>query len=208
MPRIKRLLERVSKEKAPGPAPTFSVLHVLKTLELIAERPIGRTKLAEELRIGQGATRTIINRLKAAGLISTSKIGCILTERGRKVLEEYKKTFLKKAEIKDFKLVDAKYNFAVLAKNCGHKIRSGMEQRDSAVKVGAKGTVTLVYKDGRLMVPSVDVDFVSDFPKTAEYIIRVFQPKENDVIIISGADSTDLAEYGAAAAAWTLFDDC
>jgi DNA-binding MarR family transcriptional regulator len=208
MSRIKKLLERISKEKAPGPAPTFSVLHVLKSLELIAERSIGRTKLAEELRIGQGATRTIINRLKATGLISTSRIGCTLTEKGRKIWEEYKKTFLKKAEVKDFKLIDAKYNFAILAKNCGHKIRSGVEQRDSAVKVGARGAVTLVYKDGRLTVPSVDINFAGDFPKTAECIIKVFQPEENDVIIVSGADSIDLAEYGATAAAWTLFDDC
>lgn len=206
--KIKKLLEKISREKAPGPAPTFSVLHVLKTLELAAEKSIGRTKLAEELKIGQGATRTIINRLKAAGLISTSKMGCTLTEKGRRIWEEYKKTFWKKMEIGNCGLVDAKYSFAVLAKDCGHKIKSGIEQRDAAIKVGAKGVVTIIYKSGRLTIPSVNMDFAGDFPKTAEHILKVLQPQENDVIIISGADSIDLAEYGATAAAWTLFDDC
>ncbi|MEM1589577.1 MAG: DUF4443 domain-containing protein, partial [Candidatus Bathyarchaeia archaeon] len=149
-----------------------------------------------------------INRLKAAGLISTSKTGCVLTEKGRKLWQEYKKTFSKKAEIENYKFVNAKCNFAVLVKNCGHRIGSGIEQRDAAVKAGAKGAVTIVFKNGQLRVPSVSMDLASDFPKTAEHIVKVFQPEENDVIVIGGADTMDLAEYGAAAAAWTLLDDC
>jgi len=206
--KIKKLLEEISREKAPGPAPTFSVWHILKTLELAAEKSIGRTKLAEELKIGQGAARTIINRLKVAGLISTSKMGCTLTEKGRKLWEEYKRVLWKKVEIESSELVDAKYSFAILAKNCGHKIKSGIEQRDAAVKVGAKGAVTIIFKNGQLIIPSVSADFAVNFPKTAEHIIKVLQPEENDVIVISGADSIDLAEYGVTAAAWTLFDDC
>ncbi|MBS7647079.1 MAG: DUF4443 domain-containing protein [Candidatus Bathyarchaeia archaeon] len=207
-PNFKKLLEEIAKEKAPGPVPTFSVLHILKTLELIAERPIGRTKLAMKLKIGQGAARTIINRLKEADLISTSKMGCTLTEKGWKLWNEYKEIFQKKMEIERCKLVDATYNFMMLAKNCGHKIKSGMEQRDAAVRAGAKGAVTIVFKDGRLTIPSVNMDFARDFPKVADQIIKSLQPEENDVIVISGADASDLAEYSAAAAAWTLIDDC
>jgi hypothetical protein len=33
-------------------------------------------------------------------------------------------------------------------------------------------------------------------------------PEEDDVIIVSSADSLEKAEYGALAAAWMLLDDC
>lgn len=206
--KIKQFLERIAKEKAPGPAPTFSVLHILRVIELVAEKPIGRTKLAAELNMGQGATRTIINRLREAGLLATSKMGCKLTPKGLRVWKEYKKVFQKKSEIGKSELTNAKYNFAVLAKNCGHKIRSGIEQRDAAVRIGAKGAITVIFRNGRLIIPSVSDDFARDFPSTAEKIVKLLQPEENDVVLISGADTLDLAEQGIAAATWTLLDDC
>jgi len=206
--KLKQLLEKIAKEKAPGPAPTFSALHLLHTMELVAEKHIGRTKLSEELKIGEGAVRTIIARLKEAGLISISKTGCSLTVKGRKLWDEYRKIVDKKFEIGKCELINAKHNFAVLIKNCGHKVKTGMEQRDAAVKIGAKGAVTIVFKYGRFMVPSVSDDFSRDYPATAKQISKLLQPEENDVIIISGADTLDLARQGVMAAAWTLIDDC
>lgn len=206
--KVKKSLEKIAGEKAPGPAPTFSVLHLLRVIELVAEKPIGRTKLAEELNIGQGAARTIVNRLREAGLLSTSKMGCTLTTKGLRLWRDYGKIFQKKIEILASELTNAKHNFAVLAKNCGHKIKSGIEQRDAAVKIGAKGAITIVFRNGRLVIPSVSDDFARDFPDTAEQIIKLLQPEENDAVVISGADTLDLAEYGIAAAAWALLDDC
>lgn len=206
--KIKQFLEKTAREKAPGPAPTFSVLHMLRVMEIVAEKPIGRTKLAVELRLGQGATRTIINRLREAGLLSTSKMGCKLTTKGLKLWKEYKKIFQKKIEIRESELTHAKYNFAVLAKNCGHKIMSGIEQRDAAVRIGAKGAITVIARGGRLIIPSVSDDFARDFPTTAEKIVRLLQPEENDAVVISGADTLDVAEQGITAATWTLLDDC
>ena len=55
--RVKELLNSLVKEKAPGPALTFTSLHLIKVLELIAEGPIGRGKLAKELGIGEGTIR-------------------------------------------------------------------------------------------------------------------------------------------------------
>ncbi|MGB9684159.1 MAG: DUF4443 domain-containing protein [Candidatus Bathyarchaeales archaeon] len=206
--KVKQFLEKTAREKAPGPAPTFSVLHILRAMELVAEKPIGRTKLAVELNVGQGAARTIINRLREAGLLSTSKMGCKLTTKGLRLWEEYKKVFQKKIDIGENELTHAKHNFAVLAKNCGHKIRSGIEQRDAAVKIGAKGAITIIFREGHLIIPSVSDNFARDFPVTAEKIVKLLQPEENDVVVISGADTLDLAEHGIAAATWTLLDDC
>lgn len=206
--KFKQVLERITREKAPGPSPTFSVLHVLHAIELIAKRKIGRGKLAEKLKVGKGAARTIISRLKETGLISTSKVGCALTDEGLRLWNEYRSIFKKKVEIGKNELTLANCNFAILAKNRGHKIKSGIEQRDAAIMAGAKGATTVLYKDGCLIIPSVSDDAVRDFPEAANQIIEVLQPEENDVIVIGSAESLEKAEYGALAAAWTLVDNC
>ena len=88
------------------------------------------------------------------------------------------------------------------------KIKSGVEQRDASVMVGAKGATTIMFKEGRLKIPSVSDDVAADFPKAANQIVRFLAPKENDVIIIGSADSLGKAEYGTLAAAWTFLNDC
>jgi predicted transcriptional regulator len=205
--KFKKLLERIAREKAPGPSPSFSVVHVLHAIELIAEGEIGRGKLAEKLRVGKGVARTIISRLKEAGLIATSKAGCTLTDYGLRYWNQYTSIFIRKVEIGTNKLTLAKFNFAILAKNLGDKVKSGMEQRDAALMSGAKGATTVLYKDGNLVIPSVSNNAVRDFPETAKQIIELLQPEDNDVIVIGSADNLKGAEYGALAAAWTLINN-
>ncbi len=205
---FKQLLEKITSEKAPGPSPSFSVLHILRAIELISEETIGRSKLAENLEVGEGAIRTIINRLKAADLIATSKAGCTLTSKGLRLWREYKSIFRKKVEIGKNELTIANSSFAVLIKDHGHNVKSGVEQRDAAVMAGAKGATTIMFKKGRLKIPSVSDDVAKDFPEAANQIIRLLEPEENDVIIIGSADSLGKAEYGTLAAAWTVLNDC
>lgn len=209
MPRpFKRLLEKIASEKAPGPSPKFSIINLLQAIELIAEKPIGRNKLADCLSVGEGAVRTMINRLKEADLITTSKAGCSLTKEGLKLWREYTSVFEKKTEIKANELALADYNYAILVKNRGYKVKSGVEQRDAAVMAGAKGATTIMLKKGRLIIPSVSDNVAEDFPKVTNQTIKLLQPKENDVVIIVSADTLRKAEYGTLAAAWTLLDDC
>ncbi len=204
---FKQLLEKITSEKAPGPSPTFSVFHILRAIELMAEKTIGRSKLAENLNVGEGATRTIIGRLKDAGLVATSKAGCSLTNKGWKLWEKYKSIFEKKVEIGKNELTLADYNFAILMKNRGHKIKSGMEQRDAAIIMGARGAVTIMFKGGHLILPFISSDVAKDFPKAARQITDFLCPKENDVVVVVSADSLEKAEYGAFAAAWTLLNN-
>jgi hypothetical protein len=205
---FKRILEEITGEKVPGPSPTFSVFHMLRAIELIANKAIGRSKLAEELGVGEGAMRTMINRLKDARLIATSKLGCTLSSKGLKLWNECRTVFRRKVGIGKTELTLADYNVAILVKNRGHKVKSGMEQRDAAIMVGAKGATTIMFKEERLVIPSVSDNMAKDFPKAANQMVRLLQPEENDVIIIGSADSLNKAEYGTLAAAWTLINDC
>ena len=92
------MLEKLTKEKAPGPTASFSAVHLLLAIERVAEKPIGRNRLAKELRIGEGAVRTLLERLREAGLIRTSKTECSLTREGLKLFEQYR-SVIRKARI-------------------------------------------------------------------------------------------------------------
>src|SRR3989337_41439 len=154
-PKFKQYVEGIANQKAPGPSTTFTVSHIFFALELMAEKPIGRNKLAKQLDVGEGAIRTIINRLKDAGLIETSKEGCNLTSKGLNVWKQFEEHFPKRVEIEKTELTKADHNYAFLVKNSGHKIKSGIEQRDAAIMGGARRAVVIVSKNGHLMIESV-----------------------------------------------------
>lgn len=204
--RLNHLLGKLVTEKAPGPSPSFSVFHLLLALELVAKKSVGRKKLAEELKIGEGVTRTMIGRLVDAGLIVTSKAGCSLTEKGAKLWKEHE-SVLKKVEIGRNELTFGDYSFAILVKNRAHMVKSGIEQRDAAVVGGAKGATTILFKDAQLVFPSTNMSLAKDSPKASNQISTLLKPEENDVIIIASSDSSRKTEYGTLAAAWTLLDD-
>ncbi len=203
---FKQFIEGVAGEKAPGPSTTFSVAHIFHALELVAEKPIGRNKLAEKLDVGEGAIRTIINHLKDAGLIETTKAGCTLTAKGLSTWKRFEELFPKRGEIERTELTNADHNFAFLVKNTGHKVTSGIEQRDAAIVAGAKRAVVIVSKDGHLIIESVSKAIEKDFPKATSQILNVIRPEDNDVIVIAGAESSQKAKHAAFAASWALIN--
>jgi predicted transcriptional regulator len=204
---FKKFIESLASPKGPGPSTTFSMFHIFYALELMAEKPIGRTKLAEKLNVGEGAIRTIIGRLKDAGLIVTSKEGCNLTDKGFSVWKRLEKVFPKRIKIEKTPLTISEYNYAFLVKNKGHRIKSGIAQRDAAIMGGAKRAVVIVSKNGHLIIESVSNSIEKDFPEAANKIFQGLKPEDNDVIIIAGADNLLKAKRGAFAASWVLLDN-
>jgi len=204
---FKQYVEDIANQKAPGPSTTFTVSHIYFALELMAEKPIGRNKLAKQLDVGEGAIRTIINRLKDAGLIETSKEGCNLTSKGLSVWKQFEEHFPKRVEIGKTELTKADYNYAFLVKNSGHKIKSGIEQRDAAIIAGATRAVIIVAKKGHLTIESVSSNLEKEFPEATNQILKNIQPENNDVIIIVGASARQKAKHGAFAASWALLED-
>ena len=205
---MKKLLESLLEEKAPGPYLSFSIFHLIKALELIAkEGPIGRGKLSEELKTGEGAIRTLIERLRDAGLITVSKQGCSLTEKGENIWSEMQLFFPQKVKLEPNELALASCNVAIKVRGCGDKVRSGLEQRDAALLAGAKGAITFFYREEKLILPAISDDVAKDFPDAFGEIIKHLLLEENDVVVIGSADSWDKAEYGALAAAWSLIDN-
>jgi hypothetical protein len=84
-------------------------------------------------------------------------------------------------------------------------VRLGIEQRDAAVKAGAKGAVTMVYRKGLLFIPPSE-EVKGEWVEPVRRIIDLFKPEDLDVIILCGADSKDDAENAVIAAALTLIN--
>ena len=205
---FKKLIESLASEKAPGPSTTFSMFHIYYALELMAQKPIGRTKLAEKLGVGEGAIRTIVHHLQDAGLIVTEKAGMRLTDKGEKVWLKFEELFPKRVEVEKNQLTHSNYNFAILVKDSGSKVKSGIEQRDAAIMGGAKRALAIISHEGRLIIHSVTNSIEEEYPDAAKAILKEIKPEDNDVIIIAGSDDDSVkARRGAFAAAWVLIGD-
>jgi hypothetical protein len=201
---LKKFMQKIAGKKAPGPSTTFTIFHVFYALELLAQTPLGRNKLAEKLQVGDGAVRTIISRLRDAGLIETSKDGCNLTGKGSEVWEQFEEIFPRRVELPRSELSASQFNFAFLVKNCTLKVGSGIDQRDAAIIAGARKALVIIFKNGHLRIESVSDCIEKQYPVAAELILKDLKPRDNDVIIVAGADSALKAKRGAFAASWSL----
>ena len=205
---MKKFLESLLEEKAHGPCHSFSIFDLIRALELIARTShLGRGKLSEELKIGEGVTRTLIDRLKDAGLVSVSRKGIALTAKGEKIWNEFKLIFPHKIKLEKNELTLADCNVAVYISGGGARIRLGIEQRDAAIIAGARSAITIIFKTKRLAIPNISQDIARDFPSFFSQITSYMRLKENDAIVIGSADNWSKAENGALAAAWTLVDN-
>jgi len=203
--RVIDVFKELAKGKAPGPSPSFTELHLEKTIEIVGlEGTIGRKKLSKKLRLGEGIIRTLVKRLEGAHLISTSKAGCKLTKQGEAIYDELRLKLVRVSPIISSPIAIGTYNVGILVRDVANKVARGVEQRDAAIKAGAEGATILLYRNGRLVMPPISKDAMKDYPNIAKQIMELFQPEENDAIIIGGADTRDGAEEGARAAAWTL----
>ena len=201
---LKKFIHQIAGKKAPGPSTTFTVFHIFYALKLIAQKPLGRNKLAEKLEVGDGAVRTIISRLKEEDLIETSKQGCNLTRKGLDIWKQFDEIFPKQMALPRSDLSSSEFNYAFLVKNCGQKVKSGINQRDAAIFAGALNALVIVYRNGHLCIESVSSRIEQDYPIVASQIINELKPEENDVIIVAGADSLLRAKRGVFAASWSL----
>ena len=149
-----RVLHDLAKFPNAGPAPVFSHLHICDALLVIGdEGPMGRLELSRELGIGEGAIRTIIRRLTKAGIITTGEDGCRLTRKGVTLYNRLRKKLSRVQPVDAHDLSLDKKSAAIVVKASGGLVKRGVEQRDAAVRAGATGACTLVYKNGAYLMP-------------------------------------------------------
>lgn len=184
---------------ASGPLPRFTEVHEYRALELIGKYgSLGRKQLADELGVGEGSARTILKRLKERELITSTPRGHILTRRGREELEAEERKIVR---INAGPLTVGKVDVATIVKNASGKVRFGVEQRDEAIKAGAKGATVLIFEDSKLQLP----DRSRKIDEGIDRAIKEFlKPERGDVIVIGSGSDEKEAERGAFAAAMSL----
>jgi len=195
-------IEDAARKIAPGRAPYFVEVHVAKVLLVTSSQgPVGRVNLAKALRLGEGSIRTLIRHLERAELIETSKEGLVLTAAGKKLASSLKSMISEAMEVPKIGLTVGAFNMAILVRGSAGFMRSGLEQRDAAIKVGAQGATTLIFNQGKLTMPSTNEDVFRKLPEMGDVLISQLKPQENDMIVIGSADDRLTAEFGAIAAA-------
>jgi hypothetical protein len=202
---IRELLDLLSSE-APGPTPSFTGPHMLLAFLTIAGSTyVGRQTLAAKSRLGEGATRTILRKLKESGYVDTIRSGCYLTRSGKSLAKSIRLTLSDVVSIPKSDLTMGDNQAALVLRYAGPKVHSGIEQRDSAIRIGASGATTYVMKSGRFTIPGGSSNCEKDFPSEVwSYLTRELRPKNEDAVILCGAGDEVSARLGALAAAITL----
>jgi predicted transcriptional regulator len=201
-------IRSISSTRSSGPGRTFTELQLIRAIQILGEKKIlGRTMLSRILNIGSGAIRTIINILEENNIIVVKKSGCCLTEKGINIYEQIKKRIPLLCLIDAGRLSVAKFDAAVIVKESSKLINRGIEQRDAAIRVGAKGASTVIWVNHKFIVPKGSNDCERDFPNGIWKTLKdKFHPEDGDVIIISSAENPGTAIYGTLSSALTLFE--
>jgi len=206
---LKKQIQAVLASDYRGPRAAYGEVDVLKALFAIGNSPsrMGRFKLGQITGLGQGEVRTLISRLKDASMISVDYRGCALTENGRKKFDSISRAIPYSSSVEADDLDLGKFAWSVIVRDKASRIKKGLEQRDASIRAGATGALTVVYSAGKFRIPSEkgQSDCEALGPSEPWTTIRNnSKPKNEDVVIVTGADSSSLAEEGALAAALTV----
>jgi len=199
------VIEKVASKIAPGPTPSFNEAHVVKTLETISDYGnVGRVSLSKKLKLGIGTTRTILKHLKKEGLIEGSKFGFVLSERGKILFSNLRLIISKGVGIPNSPMTVGPVVNAILVKDAARKVGGGAEQRNTAIRAGARGATTLIFSQKKLIMASKKDHSVEDVLPISDILLSSLNPEENDVIIIGSGEDRTTAEIGAIMASTKL----
>ena len=185
-----------------GPMFRFTDANVYWALYVLSDgKRMGRKRLADEIGVGEGSMRRILETLRQWEMITIKQTGITITRSGLGFLAEIP------IKVVDLDLKDAivgTYGQAVVVYGVGKKIENGMQQRDAGIKAGATGCTTLVIRDGALMVPP-DWNMDEKNPAVAARVREVTNITEDDAIIVGSAYDQHTAIVAALTAAFELF---
>ena len=198
-----KTLQKVADRYAPSRVLSFDVVHVFKTLQLIQENGhVSREKLCEDLGLGEGTIKTLVRHLKMQNLIESTNAGTTMTKKGNSFFSELLSSIPSEISLSKCAITLGKFNYAVLVKQMSSIIKDGIAQRDAAIRMGASGATTLLFKDNKFLIPQTKFDSLKDEHQLSEQMIKNLHPQDGDVIIIGSDNYSRMkAEFAAKSAA-------
>lgn len=203
-----KALTKVATRYAPSRTLSFDMVHVFAALQLIEDAgKTSRENLCNELALGEGAVKTLVKHMKMHNLIETSNGGTKMTSKGTGICRELLATMPAELSLPTCSVALGKFNYAILVREFGFAVRSGIEERDAAIKMGATGATTLLFQDDKFVMPASTQDSLKKEPGIRKMLTEKLKPREGDVVIIGSADSNGkTAELAAKnAALLTIF---
>ena len=184
-----KTLQKVADRYAPSRVISFDMVHVFKTLQLIQDNGhVSREKLCKDLGLGEGTIKTLVRHLKMHNLIESTNAGTTMTKKGNSFFSELLSSIPSEISLSKCAITLGKFNYAVLVKKMSSMIKDGIAQRDAAIRMGASGATTLLFKDNKFLIPQTYFDSLKDEHQLSEQMIKNLHPQDGDVIII-GSDN-------------------
>lgn len=184
-----------------GPMFRFTDANVYWALHILSSgKRMGRKRLADEIGVGEGSMRRILETLREWGMIQIKQSGITITRSGSGFLSEIP---LKVIDVDLGDSIVGDYSQSVLVFNVADKIQNGMQQRDAGIRVGATGCTTLVIRDGNLIIPP-DWNMDVERPEIAKNV-RATGITDKDAIIVGSGNDQRTAMMAALTAAFELF---
>jgi predicted transcriptional regulator len=198
-----KTLQKVANRYATSRALSFDMVHVFKTLQLIQENGhVSREKLCEDLGLGEGTIKTLVRHLKMQNLIESTNAGTTMTKKGNSFFSELLSSIPSEISLSKCAITLGKFNYAVLVKQMSSMIKDGIAQRDAAIRMGASGATTLLFRDNKFLIPQTEFDSLKDEHQLSEQMIKNLHPQDGDVIIIGSDNYSRMkAEFAAKSAA-------
>lgn len=185
-----------------GPMFRFNDANVYWALYTLSDgRRMGRKRLAEEVGVGEGSMRRIIDTLKEWDFITIKQTGITITKAGLAFLNQIP---IRPVDVYVEGSVVGDFQQGVLVLGGAGKVVNGMEQRDIGIKVGATGCTTIVIRDGVLLIPP-DWNLDERNPEVAYKIRKDTGITQSDALIIGGGSTKTLATEAAVSAALEMF---
>ena len=200
-----KLLEKISgkNNEVSRKNLSFDFAHVFKALQLAKKNGrISRDLLKKELLLGEGSIKTLIKYLKQTEIIKTTNRGTVLTTNGENLISQLLACIPYETNIPKSSITLGKFNYASLVKNVSNVIKFGIEQRDEAIKSGAIGATTLIFKDNKFLIPGSNYKVLDKEPQIHKTLYEKLKPENNDIIIIGSdnqsKENAELASKNAA----------
>ncbi len=169
----------------------------LRVIFMLQNGRFGRKSISKKLFLGEGYVRKILTKLEQKRLIKRSKKGTELTNKGIALIDEIKKTIYPAGTIA---MQGYENMYGVVVKKASDKVDKGLEERDEAIRLGAKGAMIITYEGNKLWFPSIEciTDKYPEIDRAFRSVVKSLE--DGDVIIAAWGDRKLDAERGAFAA--------
>lgn len=176
-----------------GVSPQFSPLDVARSLLILSDKPQSRAELVEQLELGEGSIRSILNELKLKKWVYSSRKGHTLSTTGLKVKRELRSRLAGPLTV-DCEVFNNPFHAAIKVKR-PHMAVNPVKLRDVALQWGADAALVLVMKGNALQAPAVEGNL------NVKDVKNLMKPEEGDLIVITFANSKAAAVTSALAVA-------